>query len=907
MKRIGKIIIMLLCCTILSSVHVVQENPMQFSSKLSIPKAVRSVAQGMLGSALVPPSNPIPYDFNLHSSEIKRQYMSQDSFHKPYPYTSTLFSTTSQIDQSIQPPDEKLNFATLTATSATQQTYTMAQLQTLSYENLVQVLSTIRWGDITDLFQFNPDSLAFYQDKNRIQFLMQTLEKRGATYTATNSNGIETLVEVLRSGFYLGYYYKEIAYLNERAFHDTCFPALKAIASNPAFQLGTIEQDRVVAAYGNLIGNASSNPEIVSLAVPILNQFNQNLKVYAKEYSKGSAVYSLLSGIDHDLQTYLYQTGTSPNQSPWYGKINAFIDEIGKMALYGQVNADTGWIINNGIYYTSRMGVFHTTAQKGLQMITNALQVYPYLSEAYLIAAQQIDERYNGKDVTGNPIDYKKIQEEGKKYYTPKTYTFDNGAMIIKTGQQVTEEKIQRLYWASKEVEAQFYRVIGSDTPLEKGHRDDILTMVIYNSPTEYQLNRLLYGYDTKNGGIYIEQDGTFFTYERTPKDSIYSLEELFRHEFTHYLQGRYLVPGLFGAGELYENERLTWFEEGNAEFFAGSTRTDQVVPRKTIVQNLAADPVKRYTLQQTLYAIYGNWEFYNYSFALQSYLYQQRWDLFSQLHDIIKNNQVIKYDQYRETLSKNTALNTAYQNYMQMLIDHQKEYSIPAVSDEYLKRPEPKPLTDVQKEITKIIPLQNTSIIEQQSDFFHTFTLRGTYTGKKTAGVEPDWKNLNTVVDALLKQLSTKPWNGYKTVTAYFTNYRINTNNQIECDIVFQGIANNMVVSKEPNDSIQNANLLPFNTSFTGDFHLKNALDIYQLDVQSPTKLSIETTNQNQIQMNWILYHEKDLENPVAYAAVQGRQLTGTYTAQPGKYYLYVYSYDKRSGGYQGIVTVEK
>lgn len=50
-------------------------------------------------------------------------------------------------------------------------------------------------------------------------------------------------------------------------------------------------------------------------------------------------------------------------------------------------------------------------------------------------------------------------------------------------------------------------------------------------------------------------------------EQSIYSLEELFRHEFTHYLQGRYEVQGLWGQGEMYQNERLTWFEEGNAEF----------------------------------------------------------------------------------------------------------------------------------------------------------------------------------------------------------------------------------------------------------------------------------------------------------------------------------------------------
>ncbi|MGR5979269.1 hypothetical protein ACT7DJ_17495 [Bacillus cereus] len=67
-------------------------------------------------------------------------------------------------------------------------------------------------------------------------------------------------------------------------------------------------------------------------------------------------------------------------------------------------------------------------------------------------------------------------------------------------------------------------------------------------------------------------------------------------------------------------------------------------------------------------------------------------------MHHIIKNNQVIQYDQYRETVSENVTLNTAYQNYVQMLIDHQKEYTVPAVSDEYLQQPTAKLLVEVQK-----------------------------------------------------------------------------------------------------------------------------------------------------------------------------------------------------------------
>ncbi len=60
---------------------------------------------------------------------------------------------------------------------------------------------------------------------------------------------------------------------------------------------------------------------------------------------------------------------------------------------------------------------------------------------------------------------------------------------------------------------------------------------------------------------------------------------------------------------------------------------------------------------------------------------------------------------------------------------------------------------------------------------------------------------------------------------------------------------------------------------------------------VQSPIKLAIEVINQHQIQMNWALYHETNLNNPVAYARFQEQKLFETYTAQPGKYYLYVYS----------------
>ena len=74
------------------------------------------------------------------------------------------------------------------------------------------------------------------------------------------------------------------------------------------------------------------------------------------------------------------------------------------------------------------------------------------------------------------------------------------------------------------------------------------------------------------NGGIYIEQWGTVFTYQRTPQESIYTLDDLVRHEYVHYLDGRYLIEEMWGENDFYDNSRLTWINEGMAEFFTGST-----------------------------------------------------------------------------------------------------------------------------------------------------------------------------------------------------------------------------------------------------------------------------------------------------------------------------------------------
>ena len=84
----------------------------------------------------------------------------------------------------------------------------MAELNQLSNKQLTDFLVTIDWYQIPELFQFNNDSLKFYQDDSRMQAIIDKLAEQGQAYTKDDSKGIETLVEVLRAAFYLGFYHQ---------------------------------------------------------------------------------------------------------------------------------------------------------------------------------------------------------------------------------------------------------------------------------------------------------------------------------------------------------------------------------------------------------------------------------------------------------------------------------------------------------------------------------------------------------------------------------------------------------------------------------------------------------------------------------------------------------------------------
>ncbi|MCR6850426.1 S8 family serine peptidase [Bacillus sp. IBL03825] len=103
----------------------------------------------------------------------------------------------------------------------------------------------------------------------------------------------------------------------------------------------------------------------------------------------------------------------------------------------------------------------------------------------------------------------------------------------------------------------------------------------------------------------------------------------------------------------------------------------------------------------------------------------------------------------------------------------------------------------------------------------------------------------------------------------------------------------------QEPNNQPKQANLLDFSTNIKGNLNGNDNVDVYSFNIDAPQNIDISVLNENEIGMTWVLHHESDLQNYVAYGQNDGNRIKDTYEAKPGKYYLYVYKFENKNGTY--------
>ncbi|MFG2826740.1 collagenase [Streptomyces sp. NPDC048434] len=348
---------------------------------------------------------------------------------------------------------------------------------------------------------------------------------------------------------------------------------------------------------------------------------------------------------------------------------------------------------------------------------------------------------------------YGVCKEDIEKRIFPRTYSYDNGAIKVRTA--LDRAVVDQLYYASKQVRAQFHRVLGTTEPLA-GDPNTTLTIVLYASRAGYEVyHPLLTGMGTNNGGVYIEQGATFYTYQRrVPQDSSLTLEELFRHEYVHYLNGRFAVPGFFGEGPWYEGDRTTAMDEGSAEFFDGSTRDNGIAVRQSLVRDIITDTTggkPRMSVNEFLHATYDHdgFRFYSYAGTFFEFLWREHPAKLQEMYRYLRADDPAAFDSWRNRMGSDAGLQQQYDAFLDAQIALVDDLFVPNTT--FTPNGSLKFATPAEVQSAFAAATSNTPVCKDEGDRGNgRFTCNGRITANLGNSGNPDqiFKDMSETVD---------------------------------------------------------------------------------------------------------------------------------------------------------------
>ena len=495
----------------------------------------------------------------------------------------------------------------------------------------------------------DPNTLAALSEP-RVQEVVGELNSLLAGDATANAYRIYLGLYFLRAAAYVDYYSDALTY--SAPLKASVVSLLTAFGNHPNFYATGFESLR--SEWCVVSDSWYALDEQVDRVVQVLRRYldTPSIQNNGTGYQDSNGVYALLNGIAR----------TSGQDAGWTGKYSAaLMDVLQDYAVNFNAPASVEFIVLNAIYTLGHLrsgDVVAVYQGRAHQILSATCQARVSGSDAYLEALMALQlAPFNSRLADGAVIDIAGYKAGLEQQIFANTFTYDSGTMIFRT--PLTAATAQQLYDALHEVRAQFFRQTQALRPVDNDSNTKII-LKIYGTRADYQkYQRFLYDLGTDNGGIYIEGQGTFYTYERTPAESIYTLEELTRHEYTHYLDGFYLLTPRFGQAPFYSNDRLTWHSEGLAEFLDGSRRTQGIPVRQRMYYQMSS---ARMTIAQIIGATYSSgFGFYPNAAIFFQFLYEQHpeklWAYFRTLY----NNSVTDYDTLTQGWRNDANLQSEY------------------------------------------------------------------------------------------------------------------------------------------------------------------------------------------------------------------------------------------------------
>jgi len=433
-------------------------------------------------------------------------------------------------------------------------------------------------------------------------------------------------------------------------------------------------------------------------------------------------------------------------------------------------NDEFSFLCDNSVGELSRAPMIPEFVNLVDDHLAGIAEVYPRLSGNWLVAIEALN-LYCDCSKFGLCKNLDALRTEIEQKLFPNTWTFGDGKIKIRTG--LSYEHVEPLYYASQQVEAQVFRILQTDEPVANDP-NRTLNIVLYSTLSDYSDYQLfLNDIPSDNGGMYIERGATFYTYERTLAESTYSLEELFRHEYTHYLQGRYIENGMWSETDFYLDDRLTWFDEGMAEFMAGSTSSDGIKYRQSMMNYILGDGADRMTVSDVIGASYdGGSNFYRYGHIIWLYWYHNDMATMREIINYVRTDNITAFDAKMTELKNSSSFQRKIDDFTDQVLANPDAWWTPTTP--YLPDAELNVgrLTDIETEFRNITGISNIQVISDADESIRRFGVEGKLSGS----------NFNQQLDQMIKKLNADEYINnfdyligyYKNVSSYSTDFYI-------------------------------------------------------------------------------------------------------------------------------------
>ncbi|WP_082278197.1 collagenase ColA [Leptospira interrogans] len=606
------------------------------------------------------------------------------------------------------------------------------------------------------VWDYNQYSDYIYSQENMLE-VVNRLNTLAPFYNGNNNLNFIQLFRMFWAGYFVKDSHPSLPFDKDQISQALVTP-MQTFANSAHFLDGTNDAGEVLEFFFTASDSTGIGhiiyPRILSYLEATLND-PQRLRNNHSQMKALNAVFRL------------FQRHIHPQSNEFLTRIDyRLLDKLRRFALDTSLNTNSqAWIINNAIFCLDRIYEYLPMFQPAItSAVTDILETYPYISQPYLLGIKALTRHSDCANLRTGRICLSDTKEAVKRMALSNTYYFDDKTQIVHTSLSIDE--IQPLYHALKQVESQLFRLVGIHAPVS-GDTTDSISMYVYRSKKDYEaFHPFLFDLPTNNGGIYIERDKTLYTYQRTPAESRYTLEELLRHEYSHYLVGRFIIPGLWSQTSAHDNERLTWFEEGIAEFLTGSS-SREIHPRKSLISEIKRDGSSRMDVSKILTARYGDFKFYRYSGNFFNYLYTYKKDTLKDLISALRDSNIQTFDFLITQMSHDTWLNTSFQAYLDYLVsnvDNLTDPSTAAPDLANLSTNDPKVIRSFFRKTETGLRAKCTTAA---SELNSRFSCRGLIFGNAT--YSPDWNSawsdFNSRINDLMSTLENSGVNNFQSM----------------------------------------------------------------------------------------------------------------------------------------------